>query len=159
MAVKVGDMVPDGEFAEMTEQGKVTITTEELFGGKRVAMFSVPGAFTPTCSSQHLPGFVKHSSAIRAKGIDAIVCIAVNDAYVMGAWGQAHEVAGKVRMLADGNGTWTRALGLELDATSYGMGIRGKRFSFIVDSGCITHLNIDESGLDVSSAETLVSQA
>tara|TARA_Y100000588_G_scaffold381811_2_gene468167 strand:- start:627 stop:1106 length:480 start_codon:yes stop_codon:yes gene_type:complete len=159
MTVKVGDMVPDGDFEEMTEQGKVTVTTEELFGGKRVAMFSVPGAFTPTCSNQHLPGFVKHSSAIRAKGIDVIVCVAVNDAYVMGAWGQAHEVAGKVRMLADGNGNWTRAMGLELDATAYGMGVRGKRFSIIVDSGYITHLNIDESGLDVSSAETLISQA
>jgi peroxiredoxin len=160
MTVKVGDKVPEGTLMEMTDSGQAPVTTANLFGGKRVALFSVPGAFTPTCSNQHLPGFVANAAAIKAKGIDTIACIAVNDAFVMGAWGRAQNVGDSVRMLADGNATWTQALGLELDATGFGMGVRGKRFSVIVDDGTVTNINVDESGgLDVSSAETLLAQA
>ena len=160
MTVKVGDKVPEGTLMEMTDSGQAPVTTANLFGGKRVALFSVPGAFTPTCSNQHLPGFVANAAAIKAKGIDTIACIAVNDAFVMGAWGRAQNVGDSVRMLADGNATWTQALGLELDATGSGMGVRGKRFSVIVDDGTVTNINVDESGgLDVSSAETLLAQA
>jgi peroxiredoxin len=144
----------------MTDSGLAPVTTADLFDGKRVALFSVPGAFTPTCSNQHLPGFVANAAAIKAKGIDTIACMAVNDAFVMGAWGRAQNVGDNVRMLADGNATWTQALGLELDATGFGMGVRGKRFSVIVDDGIVTNINVDESGgLDVSSAETLLAQA
>ena len=160
MTIKVGDRVPEGTLKEMTGSGPAPVTTDDLFGGKRVALFSVPGAFTPTCSNQHLPGFVANAAAIKAKGIDTIACMAVNDAFVMGAWGRAHNVGDNVRMLADGNATWTQALGLELDATGFGMGVRGKRFSVIVDDGIVTNINVDESGgLDVSSAETLLAQA
>ena len=160
MTIKVGDRVPEGTLKEMTDSGPAPVTTDDLFGGKRVALFSVPGAFTPTCSNQHLPGFVANAAAIKAKGIDTIACMAVNDAFVMGAWGRAQNVGDNVRMLADGNATWTRALGLELDATGFGMGVRGKRFSVIVDDGIVTNINVDESGgLDVSSAETLLAQA
>ena len=160
MTIKVGDKVPEGTLTEMTDSGPKPVTTADLFGGKRVALFSVPGAFTPTCSNQHLPGFVANAAAIKAKGIDTIACMAVNDAFVMGAWGRAQKVGDNVRMLADGNATWTQALGLELDATGFGMGVRGKRFSVIVDNGTVTHINVDESGgLDVSSAETLLAQA
>ena len=146
MTIKVGDKVPEGALTEMTESGPRPVTTAELFGGKRVALFSVPGAFTPTCSNQHLPGFVNNAAAIKAKGIDTIACMAVNDAFVMGAWGRDQNVGDHVRMLADGNATWTQALGLELDATGFGMGTRGKRFSLIVDDGTVTHINVDESG-------------
>ncbi len=160
MTIKVGDRVPEGTLMEMTDSGPAPVTTADLFGGKRVALFSVPGAFTPTCSNQHLPGFVANAAAIKAKGIDTIACMAVNDAFVMGAWGRAQNVGDNVRMLADGNATWTQALGLELDATGFGMGVRGKRFSVIVDDGTVTNINVDESGgLDVSSAETLLAQA
>jgi peroxiredoxin len=160
MTIKVGDRVPKGTLREMTDSGLAPVTTADLFDGKRVALFSVPGAFTPTCSNQHLPGFVANAAAIKAKGIDTIACMAVNDAFVMGAWGRAQNVGDNVRMLADGNATWTQALGLELDATGFGMGVRGKRFSVIVDDGIVTNINVDESGgLDVSSAETLLAQA
>ena len=160
MTIKVGDKVPEGTLMEMTNSGPTPVATADLFGGKRVALFSVPGAFTPTCSNQHLPGFVANAAAIKAKGIDTIACMAVNDAFVMGAWGSAQNVGDNVRMLADGNATWTQALGLELDATGFGMGVRGKRFSIIVDDGTVTNINVDESGgLDVSSAETLLAQA
>ena len=160
MTVKVGDKVPDGALGEFTDSGPQQVSTSDLFSGKRVALFAVPGAYTPTCSNQHLPGFVENAAAIKAKGIDTIACMSVNDAFVMGAWGRDQNVGDKVRMLADGNATWTQALGLQLDASGYGMGTRSKRFSMIVDNGTVTHLNVDESGgLEVSSAEKLLEQA
>ena len=160
MSIKIGDAMPAGTLTQMTEGGPAPVTTDQLFGGKRVALFAVPGAFTPTCSKEHLPGFVAKADALKSKGIDTIACLAVNDAFVMGAWGEDQNVGDKVMMLADGNGDYTRALGLELDLTSHGLGLRAARFSMIVDDGAVTALNIDEGGaLEISDADTLVSQA
>lgn len=154
MTIKVGDKIPSGVLAHMTADGPQKITTDELFGGKTVVLFSVPGAFTPTCDAKHLPGFVQHADALKAKGVDTIACLAVNDVFVMSAWGKASHVDGKVLMLADGNGEFTRALGLELDATGFGMGVRGKRFALVAKDGVVTHLNIEPPGeFKVSSAQ------
>ena len=159
MTIKVGDKLPAGSFGIMTGEGPGALSTEELFSGKKVVLFSVPGAFTPTCSAAHLPGFVVHADDIKAKGADTIACMAVNDVFVMGAWGKSQNADDQVVMLADGNGDYTKALGLELDATGFGMGTRGQRFSLIADDGVVTHLNVEEGGgLDVSSAETALSQ-
>ena len=160
MAIKIDEAMPAGTFTRMTESGPAPVTTAELFGGKRVALFAVPGAFTPTCSKQHLPGFVANADALKAKGIDTIACLAVNDAFVMGAWGEDQKVGEAVMMLADGNGEYTKALGLELDLSEHGLGLRSARYSMIVDDGRVTALNIDEGGaLDISDADTLLSQA
>ena len=160
MSIMIGEAMPAGTLTEMTEGGAAPVNTADLFRGKRVALFAVPGAFTPTCSEQHLPGFVAKADALKSKGIDAIVCMAVNDAFVMGAWGKDQNVGDKVMMLADGNGEYTRALGLELDLTAHGLGTRSARFSMIVDNGSVTALNIDEGGaLEISDADTLFSQA
>ena len=159
MAIKVGDRMPAGQFAIMGEGGPAKLSTEELFNGKKVVLFSVPGAFTPTCSAKHLPGFVQHAADLRGKGVDTIACLAVNDVFVMSAWGKASEAEGKVLMLADGNGDYTKSLGLELDATGFGMGTRGKRFSLIVDDGTVTQINVEPPGeFGVSSAETALQQ-
>ena len=159
MTIQVGARMPDGALGHMGPNGPDTITTGELFEGKKVVLFSVPGAFTPTCSMKHLPGFVDHADAIKAKGADTIACIAVNDVFVMDAWGQSADAGDKVMMLADGNGDYTRALGLELDATGFGMGHRGQRFSIIVDDGVVTQLNIEGPGeFGVSTAETALEQ-
>ena len=159
MTIQVGEQMPDGALGHMGPNGPDTITTAELFGGKKVVLFSVPGAFTPTCSMKHLPGFVDHADAIKAKGADTIACIAVNDVFVMDAWGKSADAGDKVMMLADGNGDYTRALGLELDATGFGMGQRGQRFSIIVDDGVVTELNIEGPGeFGVSTAETALEQ-
>jgi len=159
MTVKVGDKLPAGSFGIMTGDGPGSLGTEELFEGKKVVLFSVPGAFTPTCSAAHLPGFVVHADDIKAKGVDTIACVAVNDVFVMDAWGKSQNVDDRILMLADGNGAYTKSLGLELDATGFGMGTRGQRFSLIADDGVVTQLNVDEGGgLDVSSAETALSQ-
>jgi peroxiredoxin len=142
----------------MTASGPGSISTDELFRGKKVILFSVPGAFTPTCSNQHLPGYIKNAAAIKAKGVATIACVSVNDVFVMDAWGRERGAGDAVLMLADGNGDYARALGLELDATKFGMGRRSQRFSMVVDDGIVKELNIDSGKLDLSSAECALSQ-
>jgi peroxiredoxin len=160
MAIKVGDRIPDAELRVMGEKGPMAIRAADLFKGKKVALFALPGAFTPTCSAKHLPGFVDNADAIKKKGFDSIVCMSVNDAFVMDAWGKAQKTGDKVKMVADGNGDFTKAMGLELDLRQNGLGMRSQRFSMIVDDGKVTRLNIDKPGtFDVSSAEALLKQA
>jgi peroxiredoxin len=157
MAIKVGDRMPAGRFKVMSENGPKDLTTDELFRGKRVVLFSVPGAFTPTCDAKHLPGYVQNADQLRAKGIDTIACMAVNDVFVMNAWGKASGCGGKVQMLADGNGEYARALGLELDAQGFGMGKRSQRFSVLVDDGVVKQLDVEAPGqFKVSSAEHML---
>lgn len=159
MAIRAGDRMPAGTFKRMTKEGPKELTTEELLKGKRVVLFSVPGAFTPTCDAKHLPGFVQLADQIRAKGVDTIACMAVNDVFVMNAWGKASGVGDKVLMLADGNGDYARALGLELDASKFGMGKRGQRFAIIVKDGTATHVDVEEPGqFKVSAAEYVLGQ-
>ena len=159
MTIKLGDRMPPATLKVMGANGVEDVSTDSLFKGKRVALFAVPGAFTPTCSARHLPGFVRDADALKAKGVDEIVCLSVNDAFVMDAWGRDRNVADKVLMLADGNGDYARALGLELDATGFGMGQRGQRFSIIVDDGVATLVNIEGPGeFKVSNAETALEQ-
>jgi peroxiredoxin len=158
MTIKVGDRVPAGTLGIMTASGPGSISTDELFRGKKVILFSVPGAFTPTCSNQHLPGYIKNAAAIKAKGVATIACVSVNDVFVMDAWGRERGAGAAVLMLADGNGDYARALGLELDATKFGMGRRSQRFSMVVDDGIVKELNIDSGKLDLSSAECALSQ-
>jgi glutaredoxin/glutathione-dependent peroxiredoxin len=160
MTIKAGDRMPEGKLALMGADGKPgSITTQELFAGKKVVLFAVPGAFTPTCSMKHLPGFVDQAAAIKAKGVDTVACMAVNDVFVMSAWGQSASAGDAVLMLSDGNGEYTKALGLELDASGFGMGARAKRFSAIVDDGVLTQLNIEPPGeFGVSSADTILDQ-
>lgn len=157
MAIKSGDRIPDGKFGIMTKDGPGSMTTGELFSGKKVVLFSVPGAFTPTCSNSHLPGYIKHAADIKAKGVDTIACMAVNDAFVMDAWGKDRGAGDKVLMLADGNGDFTRALGLELDASGFGMGKRSQRFSMLVDNGVVKDLNVEAPReFKVSTAECML---
>jgi peroxiredoxin len=159
MSIKVGDKVPSGKFGIMTEAGPGSITSDELFSGKRVAIFSVPGAFTPTCSAKHLPGFVDHAAELKAKGIDDIACFAVNDVFVMNAWGKDQKAGEAVKMLADGNGDFTKAIGLEMDATGFGMGMRSKRFAMVVNDGVVEKLFVEAPGaFEVSSAEYMLGQ-
>jgi glutaredoxin/glutathione-dependent peroxiredoxin len=159
MAIKAGDRMPAGTFKRMTRDGAKDLTAEELFKGKRVVLFSVPGAFTPTCDAKHLPGFVQLADQILAKGVDTIACMAVNDVFVMNAWGKASGVGDKVMMLADGNGDYARALGLELDGTKFGMGKRGQRFAVIVKDGVATQVDVEEPGqFKVSAAEYVLGQ-
>ena len=154
MSITNGSSLPDGTLTRMTPEGPRPITTQELFAGKKVVLFAVPGAFTPTCSKQHLPGYVTSADAIRAKGVDTIACLAVNDIFVMQAWAEASGAADKILMLADGNGAYTKALGLEVDLTGFGMGTRAKRFSMIVDNGIVRELNVEAApGVSVSGAE------
>ena len=159
MAIKAGDKMPTGTFGIMTDKGPGQLTSAELFDGKKVVLFSVPGAFTPTCDARHLPGFIQHADDFKAKGVDTIACMAVNDVFVMKAWAKASAVEGKVLMLADGNGDYAKALGLELDATAFGMGVRGKRFAVIVDNGVATGVFVEGPGeFKVSSADYVLSQ-
>ena len=159
MTIKVGDPMPQGQFTVMGSKGPEPLATDAIFAGKKVVLFSVPGAFTPTCSAKHLPGFVENAAALKAKGVDTLACVAVNDVFVMSAWGKAGNVGDAVLMLADGNGEYARALGLELDASGFGMGKRGKRFSLIVNDGIVTHVNIEPPGqFGVSSAEAALAQ-
>ena len=159
MSINVGDPMPKGQFSRMGANGPEPVSSDDLFRGKRVVLFSVPGAFTPTCSAKHLPGFINNFDKLKAKGIDTIACMAVNDVFVMKAWGESSKAAGKVEMLADGNGEYARALGLELDASKFGMGTRSKRFSVIVDNGVVKTLNIEPPGeFGVSSAEQALKQ-
>ena len=157
MAIKVGDKVPAAKLQIKTKDGVQTTTTDELFGGKRVVLFALPGAFTPTCSAKHLPGFVNNFQAIKAKGVDAIACLSVNDAFVMDAWGKDQNVEDKVMMLADGNADFTKAVGLTMDGTGYGMGTRSQRYAMVIDKGVITALNVEAPGaFEVSSAESIL---
>ena len=157
MTIKVGDKIPSATFTEMQEGGPKPVTTDELFAGKKVALFALPGAFTPTCSAKHVPGFVQNAAALKAKGVDTIACLSVNDAFVMGAWGKDQGAGDKVAMLADGNGDFTRAVGLEFDATKFGMGKRSQRYSMIVDNGVVTSLNVEAPGaFEVSSADHMI---
>jgi peroxiredoxin len=159
MTIKVGDKMPAGTFSRMTKDGTQKISAEDLFKGKKVALFSVPGAFTPTCDAKHLPGFVENAAAFKAKGVDTIACMSVNDVFVMNAWGKASNVGDDVWMLADGNGDYVKALGLELDASGFGMGKRGQRFSVLVVDGVVKQLNVEEGGaFKVSSAEHMLGQ-
>ena len=156
MALSTGDNVPSCTLSIMGESGPAPLTTDALFGGKRVILFALPGAFTPGCSMAHLPGFVANADKIKAAGVDSIACLSVNDAFVMGAWGDAQN-ASEIVMVADGNGEFTDAMGLTLDATGFGMGKRSQRYAMLVDNGVITHLNVEEGpGVDASSAETMM---
>ena len=158
MTIKVGDRIPPAiTLKYWTAEGIKETTSDELFRGKKIALFAVPGAFTPTCSMRHLPGFVDHASELKAKGVDQIACISVNDAFVMGAWGKEHKAEGKVAMLADGSGEFARAVGLELDLTKAGLGKRSQRYSMLVEDGVVTALSIDPPGqFEVSSAEAML---
>ena len=159
MTIKVGGKIPSVTLMQMKGGSPKPVKTDELFAGKKVVVFALPGAFTPTCSAKHLPGFVHHAAAIKSKGVDAIACISVNDVFVMGAWGDQQGAGEKVMMLADGNGELTAALGLEMDATKYGMGTRSQRFSMLVEDGVVKQLNIEEPGaFGVSSAEHILGQ-
>jgi peroxiredoxin len=159
MSIKAGDRMPEGKFKVMTESGPKDLTTAELFNGKKVVLFSVPGAFTPTCDAKHLPGFLQQAEALRAKGINTIACMAVNDVFVMNAWGKASNVGGKVMMLADGNGDYARALGLEMDGKGFGMGMRGQRFAVVVDNGVAKQVFVEAPGqFKVSAAEYVLAQ-
>src|SRR6201996_876975 len=159
MTVKVGDKIPSATLMQMKDGGPKPVKTDELFAGKKGVVFALPGAFTPTCSAKHLPGFVTHADEIKAKGVDAIVCLSVNDAFVMGAWGDQQKVGDKVMMLADGNGDFTKALGLEMDGTKFGMGKRSQRYSMIVDDGVVKEINVEEPGaFSVSSAEHILTE-
>ena len=155
MTIAVGEKIPSIKLKYASEKGPADITTDEIFNGKKVVLFAVPGAFTPTCSAAHLPGFVVNVDAIKAKGVDSVVCMAVNDAFVMGAWGKAQN-AEHILMLADGNADFAHALGLELDGKGFGMGIRSKRFAMIVNNGVVELLNIDSAALEKTAAEAIL---
>lgn len=151
MTIAIGDKIPATTFKIMGDKGPQDITSDEIFAGKKVVLFAVPGAFTPGCTVTHLPGYVVLADKIKAKGVDSIVCLSVNDAFVMGAWGKSQN-AEELIMLADGNGAFTKAVGLELDATGFGMGTRSKRYAMIVDKGVVTHLAVEPAGGIVESA-------
>ncbi len=159
MTISVGDKIPTVDVHVMTGDGPGAISTDEIFSGKKVAIFGLPGAFTPTCSAKHLPGFVQNADALKAKGIDTIVCLAVNDAFVMGAWGKDQNVGDHVMMVADGSANFTKAAGLELDLTDRGLGLRCQRFSMVVDDGEVKSLHIDEAGgFEETSAEVMLGE-
>jgi peroxiredoxin len=159
MAIEVGQKIPAGTFKVPTASGIEERTAEQLFAGKKVVLFSVPGAFTPTCSAKHLPGFVQNAAAIKAKGVDAVVCLAVNDAFVMDAWAKDQKVGGAVIMAADGNAEFAKALGLEFDGARFGMGLRSQRFALIVDDGIVKHVAVEAPGkFEVSSAEAILAK-
>jgi peroxiredoxin len=159
MSIQIGNKLPSANLHIMTDSGPQAVTTDELFGGKKVVLFALPGAFTPTCSAKHLPGFVTKANEIKAKGIDSIICLSVNDAFVMGAWGKDQNVGDKVIMVADGNGDFTRALGLEMDGSGFGMGKRSQRYSMIVEDGVVKALNVEQPrAFEVSNVETILTQ-
>jgi len=166
MTIKVGDRLPDGQLQEFIEVetagcslGPNTFKVADLVRGKKIVIFGLPGAYTPTCSAQHVPGYVRHYDALKSKGIDEVWCLSVNDAFVMGAWGREQQATGKVRMMADGSADYTKKLGLELDLTARGMGVRCQRFSMLVDDGVVKKLNVEAPGkFEVSAAETMLKQ-
>ena len=157
MAIKVGDRIPPVK-VQMMKDGEIkTLSSDDLFKGKKVVLFALPGAFTPTCSAQHLPGFIKHAEDIRKKGVDSIACLSVNDAFVMDAWGKDRGAGDKVMMLADGNADFSKAVGLTMDATGYGMGLRANRYAMVVEDGVVKKLNVEAPGaFEVSSAESIL---
>ncbi|MET1029254.1 MAG: peroxiredoxin [Dongiaceae bacterium] len=157
MSIKVGDKIPNVSLKHMDKDGMQTVTTDELFKGKKVVLFALPGAFTPTCSAKHLPGFVTQAESIKGKGIDTIACLSVNDAFVMDAWGKQQSAEGKVLMLADGNADFSKAVGLTMDGTGYGMGLRASRYAMVVHDGVVKALNVEAPGaFEVSSAEAVL---
>ena len=157
MTIKVGDTIPSMKLMQGTAEGPKEISTDDIFKGKKVALFAVPGAFTPTCSAKHLPGFVQHAEDFKAKGVDSIVCLAVNDAFVMGAWGKDQGVSENIIMLADGSAAFTKALGLELDLVARGMGVRSQRFALVAVDGKVTLLAVEPpGGFEVSKAESVL---
>lgn len=158
MTIAVGDRLPEATFMTPTDKGPAPLSTAEVFGGKTVVLFALPGAFTPTCSAKHVPGFLAQAEALRDKGVDTIACLSVNDAFVMGAWGRDQKVGEQILMLADGNGDFTRKVGLELDLTNFGMGLRSRRYALIARDGRVDVLAVEPnpSGLDVSSAEAIL---
>ena len=159
MTIEVGDRLPDVKLTQATAEGPRPVTTDEVFKGKRVALFAVPGAFTPTCSAKHLPGYKQLAGEIKGKGVDVIACVSVNDAFVMRAWSEDQAVGDDIVMLADGGAEFTRAIGLEMDASKFGMGVRSKRYSMIVDDGVVRELNVEEPGeFRVSAADYLLTQ-
>ena len=165
MTIQIGDRLPEGtlqEYIEVATEGCAlgpnTFNVADLVKGKTIAIFGLPGAFTPTCSAQHLPGYVKLADQLKAKGVDEIWCISVNDAFVMGAWGRDQKATGIVRMMADGSAAFTKALGLEFDLVAKGFGVRSQRYSMLVQDGVVKQLNVEKGGFDVSSAETLLKQ-
>ena len=158
MTIKVGDKIPSATFMQMKDGKPTPVSSDELFAGKKVALFALPGAFTPTCSAKHVPGYVQNAAAFKAKGVVTIACVSVSDAFVMGAWGKDQGAGELVLMLADGNGEFTRAVGLEFDASKFGMGKRSQRYSMLVKNGVVKSLNVEEPGaFDVSSAEHMLS--
>jgi peroxiredoxin len=157
MTIKVGDKIPSVSLKTMDKDGMQTLSTDDIFKGKKVVLFALPGAFTPTCSAKHLPGFVSNAEAIRKKGVDTIACLSVNDAFVMDAWGKAQNAGDKVLMLADGNADFSKAVGLTMDGTGYGMGLRASRYAMVVDNGVVKALNVEAPGaFEVSSAEAIM---
>ena len=157
MTIKVGDTIPEGVFKVMKADGPGAISTKEIFSGKKVVLFSVPGAYTPTCSKEHLPGYIEKAGELKAKGVDTIACMAVNDVFVMGAWGEFSGAGDKVLLLADGNGEYAKALGLELDASGFGMGTRSQRFAMLVEDGIVSQLHVEAPGeFKVSSAQHIL---
>ncbi len=159
MTIKVGDKLPEATFMEMTADGPKPVTTAQVFAGKTVALFAVPGAYTPTCSARHLPGFVDKAGEFEAKGVEEIVCTSVNDVFVMGAWGKSSHAEDKIRMLADGNGAFAQAIGLEMDASGFGMGKRSQRYSMLVKDGVVSELNVEQGGeFKVSAADYMLGQ-
>ena len=159
MTIAVGDKVPNVNFVKPTAEGPQPLSSDALFAGKRVALFSVPGAFTPTCSAKHLPGFKDHAADLKAKGVDTIACVSVNDMFVMKAWAKDQGITDEVLMLADGNGDFTKALGLEMDGSKFGMGLRSQRYSFVAKDGVVEQLNVEEGGdFKVSSADYMLAQ-
>lgn len=154
MTISVGDKLPDATFMTIGEDGPAPVTTADVFGGKRVALFAVPGAFTPTCSAKHLPGFKERAAEFKAKGVDAIACTSVNDVFVMGAWAKDQGVSDEMQMLADGNGDFAKAIGLELDGSGFGMGSRSQRYALVANDGIVESLHVEGPGeFKVSSAE------
>jgi peroxiredoxin len=157
MALKSGDKIPPVTLKQATAEGPKDVTTSELFGGKKVVLFALPGAFTPTCSAKHLPGFVEKAAEIKARGVDSIVCLSVNDAFVMGAWAKDQKVGDKVKMVADGGAEFTKAMGLDFDASKFGMGVRSQRYAAIIEDGVIRKLSVEEPmKFEVSSAEAVL---
>jgi peroxiredoxin len=157
MAIKVGDRIPPVALKAVTAEGAKDVKADELFAGKKVVLFALPGAFTPTCSAQHLPGYVTNAEALKKKGVDLIACLSVNDAFVMGAWAKDKGVGDKVVMLADGNGDFTKAVGLELDGSRFGMGQRSQRYALVAEDGVVQQLAVEEAGkFEVSKAETIL---
>ena len=159
MTIQVGDTLPSINLTTMTTEGPKPISMTEISSGKKVVLFAVPGAFTPTCSAQHLPGFIEHNKELRDKGIDVVACVSVNDPFVMKAWGEDRKVGEEVLMLSDGNGEFTAAIGLEMDGSGFGLGTRSQRYAMIIDDGVVSALNVEPGpGIDISSAEKILEQ-